>query len=88
MKRLLHGLIKSDLKARLVYFRVKEKSFSSVNEYRSNSLLNKIMIKPDSEFYAWIERELHRKFDYSCCEDLAEFRKEHQSLTLTGPNQE
>lgn len=76
---------KTRLKGRLVYFRVKnaEKSPGLVN-FHPQSLVRKVSIKPDSEFYEYLHGQLANRFDYACCESLSEFRREKQAVTLQG----
>ncbi len=48
------------------------------------SLARKIEVKPDSEYYEWLQAELARRFDYACCDDLTQFRRERQAVTRAG----
>ncbi len=79
---------RTHLRGRLVYFRVRakqpgERPFDS-SGLHPDSLLHKIAVRPDSEFYAWIERELARRFDYTCATDLEQFRREQRAITKAG----
>ncbi|MCB0582158.1 MAG: hypothetical protein KDD10_22960, partial [Phaeodactylibacter sp.] len=49
-----------------------------------NSLVNKVRIKSDTEFYEWLEAELRVRYDYTCCEDMEEFRRAARALTRSG----
>lgn len=69
---------------RLVYFRVREGARVVPGSLHTASLVRKISIKPDSPFYAWLEGELARRFDYACCDTLGEFRREKRALTRAG----
>jgi len=77
---------RNSLHGRLVYYRVRELSIDtySVQVTSAASLTRKLLIKPDSPFYAWLEQELARRFDYVCCEDLAQFRREKKAVTRAG----
>lgn len=75
---------KTDLHGRIVYFRVKEEGGSVANELHPESLVKKLEIKADSEFYGWLEKELGKRFDYACCENIERFRREHQAITRNG----
>ncbi|KAF1081588.1 MAG: Chromosome segregation protein SMC-like [Candidatus Rifleibacterium amylolyticum] len=75
---------KTDLHGRIVYFRVKEEAVGVASELHPDSLVKKLEIKADSEFYGWLERELGRRFDYACCENIERFRREHQAITRNG----
>ncbi len=76
----------TNLRGRLVYFRVKPDTNQQSQTAASDpdSLVRKLEIKHDSGFYEWIERELIRRFDYVCCDDQARFRKERRAITATG----
>ncbi len=72
------------LGARLVYYRVKPvEQFSSITS-PPNSLPAKVEIKPDSAFYAWLDKEIKQRFTYQCCESLVDFRRSERALTLNG----
>lgn len=71
-------------KSRLVYFRVSQPRASAPPQLHDQSLVNKLEIKPDSELYPWLEQELARRFDYACCDELAQFRREPRAITRAG----
>ena len=75
---------KTKLGGRLVYYRVREVQQRSAAQLHSQSLVNKLSIKPDSGFYGWLEAELGRRFDVACCEDMASFRRERKAITRNG----
>jgi uncharacterized protein YPO0396 len=75
---------RTHLRGRLVYYRVMERRDVGVPELHGSSLVRKIAIKPDSAFYGWLERELGRRFDYACCADLEQFRRERKAITRAG----
>ena len=69
---------------RLVYFRVRQRRSQSLPELHADSLLRKLSIRPDSPFYAWLEDELARRFDYACCASLEQFRREEKAVSRNG----
>ena len=74
---------KTNLKGRIVYLKTsKPQSFSS--SLSENSMVEKIDIYHDTPFYEWLNAEIHRRFDYSCVESLAEFRRFKRALTKNG----
>jgi uncharacterized protein YPO0396 len=75
---------RTHLSQRLVYFRVRAPRGGHEERPGPASLVRKVSIKPESEFYAWMEAELVRRFDYSCCDSLEQFRREKQALTRSG----
>lgn len=72
------------LKGRLVYFRVSHPRVTAPPQLHAQSLVAKLEIKPDSEFHPWLEQELAKRFDYACCDDLAQLRREPRAITRAG----
>ncbi|MEK7704097.1 MAG: SbcC/MukB-like Walker B domain-containing protein [Myxococcota bacterium] len=73
------------LRERLVYFRAVEPDHAHASRTpRPDTVAHKLVIKSDSGFYGWLERELVQRFDYVCCEDLDAFRREPQALSRRG----
>ncbi len=75
---------RTHLRGRLVYYRVREQQRATPPKYHPRSLPRKLAIHPESAFYAWLEQELAKRFDYACCEDLASFRRERRAITRAG----
>ena len=75
---------RTHLRGRLVYYRVVDSRDRTVSPAPPNSLAAKVAIRPESAFYAWLEREMARRFDHACCNDLDEFRRERKAVTRTG----
>ena len=75
------------LKGRLVYFRVRAARKETRAEPQSlhpDSLARKLGVKPDSSFYAWLEREVAQRFDVACCTSQEQFRREARAITRAG----
>ena len=49
-----------------------------------HALRHKLEIKPDTFYYDWLEQELVERYDYTCCETLAEFNRSQRAITRTG----
>jgi uncharacterized protein YPO0396 len=75
---------RTHLKARLVYFRVRPGAQTNVPELHPDSLAHKVLIKTESPFYDWIERELVRRFDVACCTNQDQFRRETKAISRAG----
>ncbi len=75
---------RTQLRGRLVYFRVRGPKGSEQAVPSPDSLVRKLAIKPDSPFHAWLDAELARRFDYACCDSMDRFRRERQALTRAG----
>jgi len=56
------------LGARLVYFHVRARTSAQAVSLHPQSLVRKLLIKPDTPHYDWLERELHHRFDLACCD--------------------
>jgi uncharacterized protein YPO0396 len=74
----------TDLRGRLVYFRVRERDEGTLRESDPQSLVRKLVIKPGSGMFHWLEHELIKRFDYVCCENMDEFRRRQKALTRYG----
>lgn len=75
---------RTHLGARLVYYRVRAAVAHDAPALHPASLVRKLAIQPDSVFYSWIAAELARRFDYACCDDMAQFRREQRAVTRNG----
>ena len=83
-KRVSQYVEQTHLKGRLVYFRVNNDGLSSRVIPEAGSLADKIRIKPDSEFYEWLEHSLASRFNYHCSETLEDFRRHPYAITENG----
>ena len=72
------------LKGRLVYFRVRPGVRAEQTSLHADSLVRKVSVKPDSPFYAWLDRELSHRFDVACCATQEQFRRETRAITRAG----
>ncbi len=75
---------RTQLRGRLVYYRVRVGAAAGAPGTNPDTLPRKLTIKPDSPFYAWVEQELAKRFDYVCCDSLDQFRRERQAVTRAG----
>ncbi|HLP40737.1 MAG TPA: ATP-binding protein, partial [Fibrobacteria bacterium] len=76
---------RTDLKNRLVYFRVRPGGALPMRRSpEPGALSEKLAVKPDSEFYAWLDAEIVRRYDHACCETLEEFRRAPKAITRAG----
>ncbi len=77
---------KTNLKGRLVYFRVRPlaRSGADAGSLHRDSLARKLAVKPDSPFYDWLERELAQRFDVACCATPEQFRRETRAISRAG----
>jgi uncharacterized protein YPO0396 len=75
---------RTHLRGRLVYYRVRETRSAGLPSLHPQSLVRKLVIKPDSPFYPWLEAELARRFDHVCCETLEQFQRAKQAITRAG----
>lgn len=75
---------KTNLKGRLVYFRIRPTARGELSSLHRDSLARKLAIKPDSPFYDWLEHELAHRFDVACCATAEQFRRETRAITRAG----
>lgn len=72
------------LGARLVYFHVRPRKAVQGAALHPQSLVKKLLIKPDSPHYEWLEQELRSRFDFACCDTGEQFRREVRAITRAG----
>jgi uncharacterized protein YPO0396 len=72
------------LGARLVYFHVRPKRPGQSASLHPQSLVRKLVVKPDSLHYEWLEQELRHRFDVACCDSGEQFRRETRAITRSG----
>ena len=75
---------RTQLRGRLVYFRVRRTSRGDLPGLHRDSLARKLAVKPDSPYYDWLERELSNRFDVACCATHEQFRRETKAITRAG----
>jgi len=75
---------RTHLRARLVYYRVRPARAAQRDQLASDSLVRKLRILPESSFYDWLESEITRRFDLTCCDTLDEFRRATRAITRAG----
>jgi len=75
---------KTQLRGRLVYFRIRQAKRGDLPGLHRDSLARKLAVKPDSPFYDWLEREVAHRFDVACCATPEQFRREIRAITRAG----
>jgi len=75
---------RTNLKGRLVYFRLRQQTRSETLPDHPDSLARKLAIKADSHCFDWLEREVAHRFDLVCCTSQEEFRREKKAITQAG----
>jgi uncharacterized protein YPO0396 len=84
-RRVSNYVNRTNLRDRLVYFKVSEISgHPPRNTVHPASLLKKIEIKGDSQFYNWLEKEISERFNLACCDDIEQFQRESFAITREG----
>ncbi|MDV8149745.1 ATP-binding protein [Arthrobacter sp. B10-11] len=72
----------NNLRGRLVYLRIGDSYAPRAAE--PGTLAAKIAIKQGTLFRDFLQDELSSRFDYFCCENLADFRRYPKALTANG----
>jgi len=75
---------RTELRGRIVYFRIRSKVSYTPPPLHEHSLVHKLAIKADSVHYAWLENELAHRFNYACCSNQEQFRRETEAITQAG----
>ena len=74
----------NNLRGRIRYDRYEEnylKNFQNKN-INEKSIVNKIEIKPKTQYYEWIENYLQNQFDFVCVDNLTEFER-YSEMVIT-----
>lgn len=75
----------NNLKGRIRYDSYEDqeylKNFKN-KRFNEKSLINKIEIKPKTQYYDWIENYLESQFDFACVDNLSEF-EQFQEMAIT-----
>lgn len=74
----------TQLKGRLVYFRVRGDGRRKAQSPHPLSLVHKLEFKSDSVFIDWLKNEVFHRFDLACCENQEQFRRETRAVTRAG----
>lgn len=76
---------KESLGAKLVYYNI-DISKKQFDIFQSHPLAvaKKLEIKPDSPFYAWLNNQVAKRFDYVCCDEISIFQQENTAITKQG----
>jgi len=73
------------LRGRIVFHRITQtEGFTLPRHVPEQALSQKVQIKPETLYYNWLQHELHRRFDYECCEDMEAFDRAHRAVTQEG----
>lgn len=84
-KRVSNYVNKTDLKGRLVYFKVNEHLiYDTKSSENENSLVHKLEIKGESHYYHWLEAQIAERFNFICCDSLHSFYHHPYAITKEG----
>lgn len=72
------------LRGRLVYFHLQQRRAGNLPEQHRDSAVHKLLLKSDSPYYDWLERELAHRFNFACCATQEQFRRETRAVTRAG----
>jgi uncharacterized protein YPO0396 len=72
------------LQGRLVFFKTASSLAQKSCDIDDDSLLGKLELKEGSPFLNWLEGELRKRFNFSCCTDMTAFRRARKALTPKG----
>ena len=75
----------NDLRGRIRYDKYEQQDYLKSmrhKEINENSLVNKIEIKPKTQYDEWIENYLEAQFNFTCVDNLSEFER-HSEMVIT-----
>jgi uncharacterized protein YPO0396 len=70
-------------KQRLVYYRAELNSQKKTYLTKSDSVIEKIEIKPDTQYDAWLQQEINQRFNYTCT-SFEDFQRLPDAITKEG----
>ena len=82
--RVAEWVDRTHLNGRLVWFRVRQPTRTEQPPDHPAALPHKLLVKADSPYFDWVERELVHRFDLVCCSTQEEFRREQRAVTING----
>ncbi len=74
----------TDLRGKIVYFRIKDDDVVTSKNIEDDSLVNKIDVRSDSFFYDWLSNQLSERFNYKCSETFEDFKRARYAVTING----
>ncbi|CAL1521519.1 SbcC/MukB-like Walker B domain-containing protein [Chitinophaga sp. MM2321] len=75
----------NNLQTRLVYHKIEDETYTMLRmPSEKDSLLQKIDIKPGTEFKEWLQKQLLDQFDYVCTDDMSVFNRARKAVTANG----
>ena len=83
-QRVADWVDREHLKGRLVYFQVRPRKVAPGAGLHPQSLVRKLVLKPDSPHSDWLEQELRHRFDVACCDSTEQLRRESRAITRAG----
>ena len=88
-ERVASWVDETHLRGRVVYYRVRTGAGRGRSVHQSqlpgsDSLVNKLLVHPDTVFHGWLQNELQQRFDYVCCETQQQFHREVRAITCNG----
>ncbi len=72
------------LDGRLVYFHMRPRNTTQDAALHAQSLVHKLIIKPESPHYTWLQQELQRRCNVVCCDTIEQFHREVRAITQAG----
>jgi uncharacterized protein YPO0396 len=75
---------RTNLRERLIYYRVRDVRPSFGQSPRQDSLVYKLQVQPTSPFHDWVRSQLSQRFNLVCCDTLDMFRSEQSAITKAG----
>ena len=80
----VHYVNSSNLRSRLIFYKHSDLQGGRSSALVSNSLAQKLEIKPDTVFYAALSQQLLQRFNLACCSDEDDFRRQAEAVMPSG----
>jgi uncharacterized protein YPO0396 len=82
--RVMEWVDATNLKARLVYYRVPQDVDKPGRKADGATVAGKLIIRPRSDLYAWLNAEVNTRFGHVCATTPEQFRREPNAVTAQG----
>lgn len=75
---------RTDLNGRIVYLRMREGRQEAPQAYDPDLLIERVEVRSDSPYRAWLEKYLASRFAFVCCDNLDQLRRVTKGVTRAG----
>ena len=82
--KVLKWVDQTQLRGRLVYYKVEKLQKKTQAFCDSQMLISKILIKQDETYHDWLNDQIIQRFNFTCCKTLDSFKRARKAITQNG----